>query len=130
MSQVADAAAVQKIYAAFLSGDIHGVLNALADDVEWTVPGKADPAAGTYNGRAGVGQFFQRLAETFDFTGFEPRSFLAQGDQGAAFGWYSMTVKSTGRSVQSEWCHVWTFRDGKVTRFKEYTDTEAVAAGF
>ena len=122
--------AVQNAYAAFQRGDIAAVLSALADDVEWIVPGQADPAAGVYKGKPEAGRFFQRLGETFEFTGFEPRGYLSQDSTVAARGWYSMIVRSTGKSCSAEWCHLWTFRGSQVARFQEYTDTEAIAAAF
>ena len=45
-------------------------------------------------------------------------------------GSYSLTIKKTGRPVKSEWAHVFTLRDGKVTRFREHTDTAQFAEGY
>ena len=37
-------------------------------------------------------------------------------------------VKSTGRAFDSEWTHVFTFAGGKVKRFHEFYDTQAIVA--
>lgn len=45
---------VMDLYAAFGRGDLPAVLAALADDVEWALPGPANiPMAGTRPGEAG-----------------------------------------------------------------------------
>jgi uncharacterized protein len=35
-------------------------------------------------------------------------------------------VKSTGKKIDSEWAHVFTFRGGRVARFQEFYDTAAI----
>jgi uncharacterized protein len=39
-------------------------------------------------------------------------------------------VKKTGRRIASDWCHVFTVRDGKVAAFREFTDTAQAAAAY
>ena len=58
------------------------------------------------------------------------REFVAQGDKVAALGHYAWHVKSTGRGWESDFVHVLTVRDGKVTRFQEYTSTAAFVEAF
>lgn len=131
MSEQKNIQTVQSAYAAFGRGDIQGVLNVLSDDVEWHLPGEGViPQAGTYNGRAGVGRFFQNLDQTTQFVIFEPRDFVAQGDRVVALGHYTGTVKPTGRSFESDWVMVFTFRGDKVVKFREYTDTAAIAHAY
>jgi ketosteroid isomerase-like protein len=38
-------------------------------------------------------------------------------------GYYAATLKKTGRRAASEWVHIFTFRDGKVTKLREFLDT-------
>ena len=45
-------------------------------------------------------------------------------------GSYSLKLKKTGKPVASEWVHVFTFKDGKVTRFREHTDTAQFAEAY
>ena len=40
-------------------------------------------------------------------------------------GYYAGKNKRTGKSFSSEFCHVLTVSEGKVTSFKEFTDTAA-----
>lgn len=121
---------VKAIYEAFGRGDIPAILNALADNIEWTVSGREDgiPYGGTFHGRDGVGQFFTLLAENIECSTFAPRDFIAEGDRVAVFGHYQGAVKASGNSVETEWAMSWRLQDGKVTHFRAYDDTAAVVA--
>jgi ketosteroid isomerase-like protein len=131
MSEQQNVQAVQNAYAAFGRGDIQGVLNILSDDVEWHLPGEGlIPQAGTYRGKDDVGRFFQKLGQTAKFDNFEPRTFIAQGDNVVALGRYNGTVPQTGRQFESEWAMVFTFQGNKVAKFREYTDTAAIAQAY
>jgi hypothetical protein len=45
-------------------------------------------------------------------------------------GHYAWTIKKTGRKVAADWIHVFTIKDGKVTAFREFTDTAQFAEAF
>ena len=73
---------VQQIYAAVGRGDISAILDALADDVNWLLPGPADiPVTGKFHGRKQVAQFSATVAETVEIEQFVPQEFIAQGDK-------------------------------------------------
>jgi uncharacterized protein len=122
---------VQEAYASFGRGDIKALLDNLDEQVEWLLPGEGMiPQAGLYNGRDGVARFFQTLDQTTEFSAFEPRQFVAQGDRVIALGWYAGKAKATGRSFESHWAMSFLLRDGKVLKFQEYTNTGAIAPAF
>ena len=120
----------QSAYEAFGRGDVPALAELMADDIEWVDPGDPDenPLAGTYRGKEEVLGWFGKLSEQVDFSAFEPRDFIAQGDKVVSLVHAEATVRSTGRSMVQDEAHVWTFRDGKVARFQIYLDTAAVAA--
>ena len=119
---------VKNCYAAFGRGDIPTILASLAEDVDWSNPGEGLPTCGHRRGVAEVTQFFQTVGETWNFTAFEPREYIASNDAVVAIGSYSATAKATGKSVTTDWVMVWKFSGGKIAYFKEYTDTLALAA--
>jgi len=122
---------VQDAYASFGRGDIRALLDSLDEQVEWLLPGEGMiPQAGAYHGRDGVARFFQALDQTTEFSAFEPRQFVAQGDRVIALGWYKAKAKATGRSFESHWAMSFVLRDGKVLKFQEYTDTGTIALAF
>jgi ketosteroid isomerase-like protein len=122
---------VQDAYASFGRGDIQALLDSLDENVEWVLPGEGlIPQAGTYHGREGVARFFQALSETTEFSAFEPRDFIAQGDHVIALGTYQGKARATGRPFESSWAMSFLLRDGKVLKFREYTDTGAIGSAF
>jgi ketosteroid isomerase-like protein len=122
---------VQATYEAVGRGDISAVLDLLTDDVEWTLQGPSViPFAGTRHGREGVAEFFSLVGENLEFEQFEPRDFVAQGDSVAVLGYERSLIKPTGRTLEQEWAHVYTLRDGKIAKFRGFEDTAALVVAF
>ncbi|EFC85113.1 nuclear transport factor 2 family protein [Parafrankia sp. EUN1f] len=121
---------VQAIYAAFGSGDVEGVLAALAPDVVWSNAGPADLAYfGVRTGREQVAEVFAILGQEFDIAHFAPVEFFAAGERVAVLLEMRATIRSTGRSFTEDLVHVWTFgSDGLVTRLQDIQDSAGVAA--
>ncbi len=129
MAEEQNIGVVQRGYEAFGRGDIESLLALLDETITWTTPGPADlPVAGNRRGRAGVAEFFQTLVATVDIVRFEPKQFVAQGDVVVVLGDDTSRVKATGASIEFEWVHVFTLRDGKIVAFKEYGDVSALVA--
>lgn len=129
MNPAANAKAVQDIYAAFGRGDLPAMLSLLAEDVRWSFPlSQVIPWSGERRGRDGVTQFFTALLQHVDFELFEPRSFVAQGERVLVTGAERMRVKTTGLTCEVEWVHAFTLSNGRVTEFREYTDTATIEA--
>lgn len=122
---------VMHAYELYGKGDIKGVLDHCADDVCWT-SAEIDqvPFAGTFNGQYEVGEFFSHLSNNLDTIQFAPRDFIAEGDKVVVTGSARWHIKSTGADFGTEWVHIFTVKDGKVTRFEQFTDTAAAEAAF
>ncbi|HUA84184.1 MAG TPA: nuclear transport factor 2 family protein [Bryobacteraceae bacterium] len=120
---------VKNGYQAFSRGDIPGLLALLTDDVEWHHPGGYS-LSGTYQGHDGVANFFRKLAQDFDILDLQAREFVAEGDRVLVVGWERAKVRATNRTYEADWIHAFTVRDGKVAKFREYTDTQAIAAAY
>ena len=131
MSEHENTELVQQVYNSFQSGDIPAMLDSLSEDVQWvTAELEGVPVGGTLQGREQVGEFFQILSDTQEPRQLELREFVAQDDKVVVLGHYAWRVKSTDRDWESDFAHVLSVRDGKVTRFQEYTDTAALADAF
>lgn len=127
MNEQQNVAIVKRGYEAFGRGDVNGVLELCAEDVEWVSSGPSEmPTAGTRRGRQQVGQFFQALDQVFEIQRFEPKQFVAQGDQVVVLGSDTGKVKATGKVLTEEWAHVFTIRNGTIAAFREYIDTAQV----
>ncbi len=117
-------------FAAFGRGDMPGLLALMAGDVKWEVPGPGLPLAGTYTGRDGVASFFQKLGADVEILEFEPREFIADGDRVLVVGWERVKIKATNRTVEVDWIMSFTVRDGKVAKYRQFTDTKALADAY
>ena len=124
---------VRRLYACFFGqGDIPGALLLLADDVEWWLAGPAEilPWAGTRRGREQVGRLLVAFPETLEIQAFEPRTFVAQGETVVVLGRERTRVKPTDCVCETEWVMVFTLRDGKIARFRQYHDSAAWVAAY
>jgi ketosteroid isomerase-like protein len=116
----------KRAYEAFGRGDISAVLELIADDVEWRVVGPSKLPFPTHCRTKGeVGAYFQRLAAADDITNFEPREFIEAGDRLVVLGWVRANIRSTGKPFETEWVHIMTIKDGLLTRWIEFFDTDA-----
>ncbi len=122
---------VQGLYAAFGRRDIPAILAVLSPDVEWSEPENPfNPCGGTRHGHAGFLEWARIGNETEDVLMLEPRQFLAGGDTVAVIGRTRCRVKSTGRTYDTDFVHLITFRQGQVVRFQEFFDTYAAGEAF
>ena len=133
MSETQNVQVVKDAFAAFVRGDIKGVLALVDDNVDWHGVKGADavaPHGGRRYGRAAVEDFFVKVGESTTFSRFEPKEFVAQGDQVVAIGDYAAAVKNTGGSVACDWVMVFTIRNGKIARFREFTDSAQLVKAY
>lgn len=118
-------ATVQGMYEAFGRGDIETVLGALDRQVEWWeaenfIYADGNPYVWPQAVLQGV---FARLGAEWDGFSVSPKEVLDAGDTIVGRGYYSGKFRATGRDVHAQFAHVFSFRDGKVVKFEQYTDT-------
>ena len=125
-------AVVKLLYNAFGRGDIETVLGTLAPDIEWHAGGEKQdyPLFGPRKGIAQVQEFFRLVSELLDFSAFSPSEFFTEGDKVIVLGYYSMLMRHNGRKVACDWVHVLTLNRGKITRFRELTDTAQIVDAY
>jgi uncharacterized protein len=128
----ANIAFVQSLYAAFRRGDIDAIVAATSPDVRWEAVGRPTdfPVLAVRKGHDGVREFFRLLGETQDIVQFEPRDFHAADAMVFVSGHYAWTLRKTGKRVASDWLHVFAIADGKVTAFRDFTDTARFAEAY
>jgi hypothetical protein len=119
---------VQKIYAAFGSGDVPTILGHLHEAVEWEYGGSSTdvPWLQPRHGREGAGAFFVSLGE-IDIHRFAVKNLLEGDGVVVALVDIELTVKATGKKVvEEDEVHIWYFdADGKAIRFRHRVDTLA-----
>lgn len=106
-------------YEAFSRGDAAAVIAAMTDDIELNVP-QVLPQGGKAHGHEEVGQFFERLADTWQDFGIDIEALVESGDRVLAIG--RAHGKLDGVETGYGFVHSWTVRDGALARFQEYVD--------
>lgn len=122
---------VMQAYQCYRTHDIRGILSLLDENIEWIGPDSDTvPFAGQFHGKDQVAQFFSMLDQAQDVILFEPQNFIAEGDKVAVTGDSRWGVKATGLTYDSPWVHIFTLRDGKITRFEQHSHTAAADAAY
>jgi len=111
---------VQAVYAAFGRRDKIALAMLIAGDIE-IVQSTALPWGGEYHGFAGLKQFFETLLTHVD-SQVEFERMIDAGDQVAAVGWVSGTVRANGREFRIPIVHLWKIRDGRAAAFHPYIE--------
>lgn len=117
---------IRGIYDAIAQGDVPTVLAALDANCQWT-EAEGFPYRGTYSGPDAVlNGVLARLGSEWDGFQAVPHEFIDGGDQVVSLGRYSGTYKATGKAFEADFAHIWSLRDGKVVRFRQYVDSALV----
>jgi hypothetical protein len=118
---------VKDFFAAMGSYNEQDLLALAAEDIEWIIPGEDWPLAGTHRGHAGLADVLQKANETVETSYPEPPEFIAQGDRVLVVGVGTGKIKATNRAFKDNWVFAITVRNGKLTKIREYIDTQALA---
>ena len=118
---------VKDFFAAMGGANKQDLLALVAEDIEWIIPGEDWPLAGTHRGRAELAAVLQKASEEVETTYPEPPEFVAQGDRVLVVGVATGKIKATNKPFKDDWVFDITVRDGKVTKIREYIDTQALA---
>jgi uncharacterized protein len=118
---------VKDFFAAMGGGNRQSLLALVAEDIEWIIPGKDWPLAGTHRGHAGLAALLQKASDTVETSFPKPPEFVAQGDRVLVVGFATGKVKATDKKFDDDWVFAITVRNGKVTNIREYVDTQALA---
>ncbi len=119
-------------FSALTGGDAERALEYLADDVEWVnytpVPGYNDrmPWIGTCHGPTQVLDSFKVFLGMVDIGIEELVDLVVEGDQAIGVLHERSVVKETGQTFEIEFIQRLTVRDGKIIRWKSYTDPSQI----
>jgi ketosteroid isomerase-like protein len=126
MSTQENVQTVKDFFAALGSGDKQRLLSLVTKDIEWIIPGEDWPLAGTHRGHAGLAKVLQKASDEVETTYPEPPEFVAQGDRVLVVGVATGKIKTTNKTFEDHWVFAITVRNGKVTKIREYIDTQAL----
>lgn len=126
MSSEENIQTVKDFFAAMGRSDKEGLLTLVAEDVEWIIPGKDWPLAGTHRGHSGLEALLQKASE-LEISYPTPPEYVAQGDRVMVIGFAKGKVKATNKTFEDNWVFSITVRNGKLKTIREYIDTQALA---
>ena len=130
MGAAENKAMLKNMFAELAKGNGDALLDALDDDIEWTLIGTTSLSQ-TYKGKQSViADFLGPFSAAIDgHIHITPENFIADGDYIALQGRGESRTKS-GVDYNNTYCWVYKFRDGKIISIVEYLDTELVRRAF
>jgi len=116
---------VRSFYAALAAGDAPTALGLMADDIEWNTMWHYK-VEGRGPQKVAEGLLKPLIAEWASFS-LEPAEYLADGETVVSLGRFTGVHGRSGKTADAAYAHVWTVRDGRIQRFRQFIDTLAVA---
>jgi uncharacterized protein len=118
---------VKDFFAAIGAYNKQDLLALVAADIEWIIPGEGWPLAGTHRGHAELAAVLQKASEEIETTYSTPPEFVAQRDRVVVVGVATGKIKASNKPFKDNWVFEFAVRDGKLTKIREYVDTQALA---
>jgi hypothetical protein len=117
---------VKGMYGAFARRDGIAIRNYFHPDIEW-IQNEGFPDGGRHVGiDTLMNEVFPRLRTQWENWQVVIDEYLDAGQAIVALGEYRGTHKSTGKSMTAAFAHVYDVREGRITRYRQYTDTAVV----
>src|SRR5688572_12021983 len=115
-------ALARSLYDAFARGDVATVLGAFDENIEWH-EAEGMPYGGVLRGPQAIAEnlFGPLNNDIEDFT-IHAEEFYAGGDEVVTIGRYAGKGRESGKQLDLPFVHAWTFREGKITRFRQFAD--------
>ena len=128
-------AVVREFYATLERGDLPGVIEFVAEEIDWQSPVTRShpleiPWSSIRRTKQEVAAFFKELGQNVKPEGFELFKISAQDDRVVVEGKNKGTVRKTGRTYEHEWVMIFSIRDNKIFRFRHYYDTADLVGAF
>lgn len=127
MTDTSNLALVQALYEAFAARDRDRILEIFDPEIEW-IQNEGFPGGGRHVGAETVlNDVFAKFRTEWEVWQAVVDRWLDAGEAIVALGKYRSLHKTTGRSMNAAFAHVYWVRDGRIVRFEQYTDTLKVA---
>jgi uncharacterized protein len=120
---------LEELLARFQAGDRTSLKDAFTEDVVWDTLASITPAAGIYEGPAGVERFFVEWLGTWEDPTVEHLELIDAGDSVVNVFRWSGRGRTSGVPTEGVFFGVYDLRDGKIARYRQYaTRAEALEA--
>jgi uncharacterized protein len=112
--------ALREIYDRLAEGDPEFFFGALDPEIEWDERDMPWLEAGVYRGIPELRRFFRSWLAPWARFEWIPRDFIESGDHVVVTVRQRGVGKASGIEIDQTRSQVWTFRDGKVIRFRSF----------
>lgn len=122
---------LRQLYDGYRRGDLSSFPELVSPDCEWIFPGDASilPWAGHYRGLE-IFEFAKRIVGSIAYEHFDDHTYLPSGESVTVILHERCRVLCTGNAFTNDIAAVATVRDGRLTRYVEYSDTAAMERAF
>jgi ketosteroid isomerase-like protein len=111
----------RKGYAAIARRDFDAVLELMDPDIESHNPPEV-PEAGVHRGHDAVRRDWEQTFELFEDFSIDVEQYFDAGDELVVFLLYRGRARGSSADIEAKMAHVWTIRDGKAIRLRQYLD--------
>lgn len=119
-------AVIEKMFAAFSSGDIEKLVATVSNDTVWIYHGTQIIPKGVFEKKEGVRAFFTNILERTEIINFEPQQFIVEGNTVVVLGQEHQKVKRSGRELKQKWVQIYTVENDLITKMEEFATSEEV----
>ena len=117
---------IETLYTAFKEADYATFATLCHPELEW-IQNEGFPYGGHHHGAEAVVEgVFRTLARHWEPFRFDVQEKLDAGDHVVVIGAYEGTHRESGKSFRADTVHVFDIENGKVRRFRQFTDTALV----
>jgi len=122
---------VQRLFPLLAEGKTADAAALFADSVSFSIPHPPGiPWVPEVDSADGMRTFFELLGTHVQPKEFDLRQVITEGDDVVLLGRMVSEVKKTGRDIDTAFALHMTVRDGRITRYHLYEDTNAVAEAY
>ncbi len=119
-------ATVQRLYDAFGQRDWETIRELFAPDIEW-IQNEGFPGGGRHVGAdAALNNVLAKFRTEWTSWQAVVTEWLDANHAVVALGEYRGTHRATGKCTVAAFAHVYELRDGRITRFRQFTDTAKI----
>ncbi|MGV8993496.1 MAG: nuclear transport factor 2 family protein [Flavobacterium sp.] len=115
---------VEKMFAAFKSGNADKFVATVSDDTVWIYHGTQIIPKGRFEKKEGVRAFYTNIMEKTEIINFEPLQYIVEGNMVVVLGREHQKVKRSGRELKQDWVQIYTVENGLITKMEEFATSE------
>ena len=93
---------VEKMFAAFNSGDVEKLVETVSEDTEWEYHGTHIIPKGKFEKKEGVRKFFTNIFERTEMITFDIQQYILDGNMVVVLGEEHQKVKRSGRELKTK----------------------------